>query len=300
MSSADQTHRLYVQSPIMIRESITVGQRTPPKWLQLESWIRPKLISCLPDNLKKQLTARGMQDIEDECQDIVYLLTKACMPGAADEKSAVLKMLQDPTPCSRAESALAEVQRFWSAGRRCRELGMSAPDVSVLYTAFRSIFSNVLAGANSNLQLRWMNLENDLGLPHVITIEKMYRVAEFVDGELAFLITQGTRSNNPGLPLTDNQKRQETQTKETEKKRAASAKASADATAKSAAESALNDAYISPQAAAGFIPRKDTSTTHAIWASPCREWEQGECKRGISYKFQHEGIKFNEGRCFIC
>ena len=145
-----------------------------------------------------------------------------------------------------------------------------------------------------------MNLENDLGLPHVITIEKMYRVAEFVDGELAFLITQGTRSNNPGLPLTDNQKRQETQTKETEKKRAASAKASADATAKSAAESALNDAYISPQAAAGFIPRKDTSTTHAIWASPCREWEQGECKRGISCKFKHEGIKFNEGRCFIC
>ena len=78
VSSADQTHKLYVQSPIMTRESITVGQRTPPKWLQLESWIRPKLISCLPDNLKKQLTARGMQDIEDECQDIVYLLTKAC------------------------------------------------------------------------------------------------------------------------------------------------------------------------------------------------------------------------------
>ena len=301
VSSADLTHRLYVQSPIMTREGITVAHRTPTKWLQLESWIRPKLIACLPDNLKKQLTARGMQDIEDECQDIIYLLTKSCMPGAADEKSAVLKMLQDPTPCSKAESALAEVQRFWSAGRRCRELGMSAPDVTVLYTAFRSIFSNVLAAANSNLQLRWMNLENDLGLPHVITIEKMYRVAEFVDGELSFLITQGTKSNNPGLPLTDNQKRQETQTKETEKKRAASAKASADATAKSAAESAQNF-YIgdSPKAAAGFIPRKDTSTTHSIWAAPCHDWEKGECKRGISCNFKHEGVKFSEGKCFIC
>ena len=178
---------------------------------------------------------------------------------------------------------------------------MSAPDVTVLYTAFRSIFSNVLAAANSNLQLRWMNLENDLGLPHVITIEKMYRVAEFVDGELSFLITQGTKSNNPGLPLTDNQKRQETQTKETEKKRAASAKASADATAKSAAESAQNF-YIgdSPKAAAGFIPRKDTSTTHSIWAAPCHDWEKGECKRGISCNFKHEGVKFSEGKCFIC
>ena len=302
VSAADNAHKLYVQSPLMTRESITVAQRTSVKWQQLESWVRPKLIACLPDALKKLVTARGMQNIEDECQDVLYLLTKACMPGAADERSAVNTLLQNPTPCSKPESAQAEMQRWWQAGRRCRDLGMSSPDVTVLYTAFRSIFSNVFAVANSNLQLRWMNLENELGLPYVITFDKLYKVAEFVDGEIAFMITQGGRGNNPGLPLTDNQKRQELQVKETEKKRAASAKAATDtATKQAAADAAKIVASYEPQAAAGFTPfKKDTSTTHAPWANTCNDWVKGKCVRGISCNFKHEGIKFTEGRCFIC
>ena len=145
-------------------------------------------------------------------------------------------------------------------------------------------------------------MENELGLPYVITFDKLYKVAEFVDGEIAFMITQGGRGNNPGLPLTDNQKRQELQVKETEKKRAASAKAATDtATKQAAADAAKIVASYEPQAAAAFTPfKKDTSTTHAPWANTCNDWVKGKCVRGISCNFKHEGIKFTEGRCFIC
>ena len=147
-------------------------------------------------------------------QDVLYLLLKVCSPGAADEKSAVLKQLTDPAPCSKPESALNELQKFWAAARRCRELEMAAPDVTVLYTALRSIFSNVFAQAGSNLQLRWMNLENNLNLPHVVTFESMREVAKFAEGELSFLALQGSRSGNPGLPLTESQKKHEAQKKD--------------------------------------------------------------------------------------
>eukprot|EP00959_Pyramimonas_sp_CCMP1952_P304898 6381430-Pyramimonas_sp.AAC.1 len=106
-----------MKTSIMTREGITVKARNQPKWRQLETWIKPKLIACLPQLLKKQLTQRGVQGICDETQDILYLVLKTCCPGAAGEKSAVLKQLTNPTPCSKPESALAELQRFWAAAR---------------------------------------------------------------------------------------------------------------------------------------------------------------------------------------
>eukprot|EP00975_Prorocentrum_lima_P034362 7224888-Prorocentrum_lima.AAC.1 len=42
-----------------------------------------------------------------------------------------------------------------------------------------------------------------------------------VEGELSYLALQGSKSGNPGLPVTDSQKRQEAQRKEQEKERAA-------------------------------------------------------------------------------
>ena len=219
ITTADLTHRPYAHAPIMNREGIAVEARTPMKFVQLESWIRPKLIACLPQALKRTLTQRGTQGVKDECQDILCMLFKSCMPGAADEKIAVLKMLQNPTPCSTAETALNEMQRFWSAGRRFQELNMAPPDVTVPYTAFRSIFSDVLTSAGSNLRLRWMNLENVSNLFHIISIESMYEVAKFADGELPCLVTLGTNTGNPGLPLTDSRKRQEAEKKNEEEGR---------------------------------------------------------------------------------
>ena len=139
----------------------------------------PPPASILPENLKKQLLARGVQGVRDEVQDMLYMVLKLACSGAAEEKMSPLKHLQDPTPCSKAESALNEIQRFWATARRVRALGMSFPDVTVLYTAFRSICSNVFTNAGDNLRLRWMQLENDFGLPQVVTFDAMQRAAQF-------------------------------------------------------------------------------------------------------------------------
>ena len=62
-----------------------------------------------------------------------------------------------------------------------------------------------------------MCLENYLNRPHLITLEYMRKVASFAEGEVSFLALQGSKSGNPGLPLTDHQRIQADNKKKAEK-----------------------------------------------------------------------------------
>ena len=95
---AEETHGLYMQAPVMNREGLKVVHRNSAKYAQIETWIKPRLVASLPQNLKKQLTQRGVQGMRDEVQDILFLVLKTACPGVADEKAAVLRQLQNPTP----------------------------------------------------------------------------------------------------------------------------------------------------------------------------------------------------------
>ena len=299
---AEQHHRVYVQAPIMARESIVIADTVPNKWRQLELWFRPRVLACLPQVLKKTLTQRGVDGMRDEVQDILFLVFKTIAPGAADEKNAVLRMLQNPVPCSKPETALAEIQRYWSAARRCDELMMNPPDVTILYTAFQSIFSNVFDGATGAMQLRWLQLQNELNLPQVITHDKMMRVASFAQGELQYMVIQGGRTGNPGLPMTDNQQKQEQQKKDNEGKNKRAAALKADGAWRNTAPEPdpTGKGGASPQAAAATYGNRELSRPTTWWKGVCRDWAMGSCVKGINCGFQHDGIPKDAGRCFIC
>ena len=46
-------------------------------------------------------------------------------------------------------------------------------------------------------------LQSSLNLPQVITHASMKKVAEFAEGELAFMALQSSKTGNPGLPLRE-------------------------------------------------------------------------------------------------
>ena len=146
------------------------------------------------------------------------------------------------------------------------------------------------------MELRWTCLEKSLMLPHVITLESMKQVADFAEGELSCMALQGSKSGNPGLPLTDQQKTQI----ENNKKPAVAIAASAtlDAKGKGRAKVQTN------KGAGGHTGQPDgkgrLSTTTSGWAKPCSWWNKGSCTRGISCLFKHDGIPTTDGRCYIC
>ena len=100
--AAEDAHSVYMQAPVMNREGLKVVHRPSAKYAQIESWIKPRLIASMPQGIKRQLTARGVQGVRDEVCDILYLLQKSCYPGVAGEKQAFLKHLQTPQPCSKS------------------------------------------------------------------------------------------------------------------------------------------------------------------------------------------------------
>ena len=52
------------------------------------------------------------------------------------------------------------------------------------------MFTAVFEQSGDNLRLRWIMLQNSLNLPQVIDHASMKKVAEFAEGELAFMALQ--------------------------------------------------------------------------------------------------------------
>ena len=104
---------------------------------------------------------------------------KSFCPGGADEKVHLINAILNPNVCSQPRSAQVELFKWKENLRRCAELGCHPPDLLLAYRAMESIFSAVSDKAEAQLHHRWVSLRNELGLPHLITlnaIQKGWRV----------------------------------------------------------------------------------------------------------------------------
>ena len=82
--------------------------------------------------------------------------------------------------------------------RRLHSLKCMPPDLFMSYRAMESIFSNVFDHAEPQLNMRWVQLKNKLGLPHLVSLQTFEEVSRFVDAELSALVLLGGSSLNPG------------------------------------------------------------------------------------------------------
>ena len=225
----------------------------------------------------------------DETHSILFWVHKMFGPGSIEEKLAVTNTIL----CSNPRAAQGELIKWKENIRRLFELEIAPPDLMFSYRAMESIFSAVFDKAEAMFHARWITLKNDLGLPHRITQNTMEKVAAFAEAELGALALIGNTNQNPGPPLTENQKARNSQIKDQEqKKRVATAKVKADppATPKATAQ----------EDKAAAVQFHKTST-HAIWADPCKDWDvTGICLRGKSCHFKHEGFPRTENRCLTC
>ena len=125
---------------------------------------------------------------------------------------------------------------------------------------------------------RWVSLRNQLGLPHVITLQAIEQVAAFAEAELGALVLHGGVGLNTGLPLTDNQRARQQQLREIEKKRVAALGASKPA-GPNPTQAEPSNANVSASEARTAGVRY--TSTLSSWAKPCSPWtECGVCTRG--------------------
>ena len=282
-TSAETTHSIFLTKSFDQRESVLPTDSIPAHLAQVESWMRSRILACLLKIIRECVDLRATAGAVEPSHVLLYYLFKSFALGSPNEKDCLLRKVLNPNVCTQPQAARLELMRWRSDVLRLQALGCMPPDLTLSYRALESIFGVVFDQAEPQLHMRWIQLKNNLGLPHIISQTAFQQVSEFADAELSGLVLMGGTSLNPGLPLTQNQKKRLLDLKEGEKKRAAKAVDAAPAE------------HPPPNPYAARL-----SSSLSTWAILCKGWQNGECRRGVSCHFQHDGFPIEQKRCFTC
>ncbi|OLP85824.1 hypothetical protein AK812_SmicGene33144 [Symbiodinium microadriaticum] len=99
------------------------------KWSRVNSRASSMLMLALADNVRSEMVARRLTG---SATSILYRLMTLYQPAGEEEKMRILRNLQEP-PQEGDPQRVLEALRSWERWlRRCRELGVTAPDPALL------------------------------------------------------------------------------------------------------------------------------------------------------------------------
>ena len=212
-----------MQSSLQVRESVAPTTLLPIKFIQVDAWLQPKLLEAIPAQTKTHIESRARTGQVDESHLVLFWVLKQFVPGGIEEQLALIQCVRNPKCCYNARPAQLELMRWKESIRRMIDLELPPIPLFEAYMALSSIFSGVFEKADQQLNLRWVQLQNDLGLPHQISGMTLTKVSAFAEQELGALALLPNANSNTGLPFTDNQKAHPAQKSASDKKRAAAA-----------------------------------------------------------------------------
>ncbi|CAE7822041.1 unnamed protein product [Symbiodinium sp. CCMP2456] len=172
---ADDSYKTWTQATPVEKLSIS-----PPRDEELESgkWSRvnsrgASMVTALHDSVRQEMVQRRSTR---SVTALIFRLLTIYQPGGQQEKVTILKNLQHPEQAPDAQGAVKAL-RSWSRWlRRCKELGVAAPDPSLLTCGLTTITKKVLekeAEANFRTSLVRSHLMVDT-TPSYDTMEKYY------------------------------------------------------------------------------------------------------------------------------
>ena len=141
LREAESTYKVFLTTPLATREALVPTSATPAVWLQVEAWIRPKLLDSVTKDIKDWVTSRARQGLVDPTHAILFYVLKTFAPGGAEERVHLLAAIENPNCCSQPRAAQSELLRWKHNLRRCQELQIAPPDLLLAYRAMESIFS---------------------------------------------------------------------------------------------------------------------------------------------------------------
>lgn len=290
---AEKHYRTWLQTPILMRNTLRVHESLPRRWESIEDWFLPKLLAIVPVKLKDSIMQERLYGADPRVVEVIFHLLKIMQPGSMDEQDHVHKILTSPNPCREPAAALKELRRWFAALKRAVDIGMTLPGLDPLYRGAGSIYSAAFEGDDFGLRLRWTSIEQQCGYPHQLSHEGLKAINQFAEAELGAMVINGRGSANTSFPLTETQKSRAKGEKEVDKKRAAAARS--------------DNAEPPPTAAAITVNGQRHSASTSNWANLCSSWKDtGCCGRGINCWFQHEGFAIHDAdgkpvqRCIVC
>ena len=110
---------------------------------QVQSWMRPRILACLPKTQREWVDHRALAGVVDASNTLVYYLFKFFAPGSPCEKDNLLRKVLNPNVCTNPQSGQIELVRWRTDVQRLSALGCMPPDLTMSYRALESIFGIV-------------------------------------------------------------------------------------------------------------------------------------------------------------
>ena len=89
-TQAENAHAIYLRTSIRDREGISIQDRCPEAWKQVNAWVKPHVLKAVPKLIRDFCKQRQDRGIRDEVQDILFAVCKQAGPGGHAEKDNVL------------------------------------------------------------------------------------------------------------------------------------------------------------------------------------------------------------------
>ena len=143
----------------------TTFEATPDEELRKNKWVRVErravtmMMAAVPQSIREELVAtRSLTPLR-----IVTKLMTIYQPGGVQEKTVILKQLEDPGEAGTTSSGVAQLRKWLRWLRRAQDVGLSLPDASILMRGLTKLMKKILA-ANVELNFRASLVRNTLQL----------------------------------------------------------------------------------------------------------------------------------------
>ena len=143
------------------------------RWSRVNSRGASMIMLALHDSVRQEMVQRRSTG---SVTALVFRLLTIYQPGGQQEKVRILQNLQQPEPEYSAQKAVKSLRTWARWLRRCKELGVSAPDPSLLTRGLSTITKNVMekdAEASFRTSLVKSHLSVDTK-PSLESVEKYY------------------------------------------------------------------------------------------------------------------------------
>ncbi|CAE7496106.1 unnamed protein product [Symbiodinium sp. CCMP2592] len=114
-----------------------------PEWARVERRATAMMLSAIPKAIREEIIAHGQMST----LDVLCKLYSVYQPGNLQEKTLVLRMLEQPEECVTALQAVEGLRRWSLWRRRAASLGMAEPDASVLVRGLDKITAPIIKGS---------------------------------------------------------------------------------------------------------------------------------------------------------
>ena len=114
-----------------------------PEWARVERRATAMLLSAIPKQVREEVIAHG----EVTSLTLLCKLYAVYQPGNLQEKSLILKMLEQPEECQSALAAVEALRKWNLWRRRAASVGIAEPDASILLRGLDRITGAVVRGS---------------------------------------------------------------------------------------------------------------------------------------------------------